>query len=178
MTFKILTINNKTPLEGVNDILKNVSRKLNNCGKIISYSLVNDTKNHFNLRYPGSKHYNPDKVNIGQSTSNSGEAIIDVPGVSRAYHDIDILPRFRKHLTIPINNIARDKKASEFNNTFVTYKKNGKGLIGQVNGSSVTWLYVLSKGVHQFKDSSLMPSDDSLANNIFKRIARKLGIDK
>jgi hypothetical protein len=65
MTFKILTINNKTPLEGVNDILKNVSRKINNCGKLISYSLVNDTKNHFSMRYPGSKHYNPNKVSIG-----------------------------------------------------------------------------------------------------------------
>lgn len=174
MTFEIITYNNKTPLDGLKDILRNVSNKLNNCGKIISYSLTNDTKSHFSIRFPGSNHYNPNKVEIGQSSNNSGEAIINVPGVSRAYHDIDILPRFRKHLTIPISDKAKGKKASDFNNTFVTYKKNGKGLIGQVNGSSVTWLYVLSKGVHQKKDSSIMPSDDILANNIFKRIAQKL----
>lgn len=40
------------------------------------------------MKYPGSNHYSPDKVSTKQSV-----VVVDVPGVSRAYHDLTIRPK-------------------------------------------------------------------------------------
>ena len=70
-------------------------------------------------------------MNPGSSSSREGETVIDVPGVTRAYHDIDIVPKFRKYLTIPISTQSYGRKSSEFSNTFVAFKKDSSsGLVG------------------------------------------------
>ena len=55
--------------------------------------------------------------------------------MTRAYHDLDIRPKFRRALTIPIHRSAYGKKASSFDNTFVLKKKDGKRFIVQKEGS-------------------------------------------
>lgn len=52
-----------------------------------------------------------------------------MPGVTRAYHDLDIRPKFRRALTIPMHREAYGKRASSFDNTFVLKKKNGSRFI-------------------------------------------------
>ena len=112
-------------------MLSRIDSRLQKAGSAISNSLTQTTRRHFETIYPGSKHYSPDKVNPGSSTSTAGETLIDVPGVTRAYHDIDIVPKFRKYLTIPISTQSYGRKSSEFSNTFVTFKKGGmSGLVG------------------------------------------------
>ena len=99
-----------------------------------------------------------------------------MPGVTRAYHDIDIVPKFRKYLTIPISTQSYGRKSSEFSDTFVAFKKGGmSGLIGQkTDAGSVVWLYRLVKHVHQSQDSRILPSDDTYATDIFGRISANL----
>ena len=157
-------------------MLSRIDSRLQKAGSAISYSLTQTTRRHFETIYPGSKHYSPDKVNPGNSTSTSGETLIDVPGVTRAYHDIDIVPKFRKYLTIPISAKSYGRKSSEFSNTFVAFKKGGmSGLVGQKTDSgSVVWLYRLVKHVHQSQDSRILPSDDTYATDIFGRISANL----
>ena len=160
----------------ISKMLSRINSKLKNSGSTISNSLTQTTRRHFETIYPGSKHYSPDKVNPGSSSSITGETVIDVPGVSRAYHDIDIVPKFRKYLTIPISTQSYGRKSSEFNNTFITFKKDGRtGLIGQKSDTgSVVWLYRIVKHVHQNQDSNILPSDDTYATNIFGRISANL----
>ena len=38
------------------------------------------------------------------------------------------------------------------------------------NGGSIEMMYVLAKHVHQNQDTRLMPSDETLATNIFSRL--------
>ena len=54
---------------------------------------------------------------------------IDVPGVTRAYHDITIVPRIRRALTIPMHKAAYGKAAGSFNDLFVLTKKDGKAFL-------------------------------------------------
>ena len=161
--------------QALSKMLGQVYQRLQNVGKIISTSLTETTRRHVETIYPGSSHWNPEKITPGNSTSNTGETNIDIPGASRAYHDIDIFPKYRKFLTIPISSLSYGKKANSFQDTFVTFnKKNGVGLIGQNNGSTVTWLYSLVKKVHQPQDQRLLPRDDTYATNILGRISASL----
>lgn len=161
----------------ISKMLSRIDSRLQKAGSVISNALTQTTRRHFETIYPGSNHYSPDKVNPGSSTSTSGETLIDVPGVTRAYHDIDIVPKFRKYLTIPISAKSYGRKSSEFSDTFVAFKKDGtSGLVGQRAGAgSVVWLYCLVKHVHQSQDSRILPSDETYATNIFGRISASLG---
>lgn len=148
-------------------------------GRSIRESLKNTTRNHFKALYPGSKHYSPDKVTDGVASATTsyvtGSVDIDVPGVTRAYHDLTIVPRFRKYLTIPIHKSAYGKKVEDFGDTFVVKtKKSGNKFIAKKEAYGLTFLYVLKDRVFQKKDSKLMPSDNTFANNIFARLTRIL----
>ncbi len=74
---KLLTIDNKSPNEAVADILQRVSEKLDRSGKLIQGSLVEQTRRHVQTIYPGSRHYDPKKVQPGGASDgsvSSGEA--------------------------------------------------------------------------------------------------------
>ena len=101
--------------------------------------------------YPGSKHYDPNKVEPGQASNGSvseGEAQIDIPGITRAYHDLDIRPKFRQSLTIPMHSAAYGKKASEIDGMFVVKKKNGNAFLAKDMGGNLAFMYFLAKHVH------------------------------
>ena len=176
MTLNITDRSGQPIDQAITKMLSRIESRLQKAGSAISNSLTQTTRRHFETIYPGSKHYSPDKVNPGNSTSTSGETLIDVPGVTRAYHDIDIVPKFRKYLTIPISAKSYGRKSSEFSDTFVAFKKGGmSGLVGQKTDSgSVVWLYRLVKHVHQSQDSRILPSDDTYATDIFGRISANL----
>lgn len=91
-------------------------------GKTISDAMLNTTKNHISMRFPKSSHWDPSKVVKDQeiSTNITGRSSINIniPGASRAFHDVTILPVHAKALTIPMHASAYGKKASDFNNLF------------------------------------------------------------
>lgn len=150
-------------------ILQRIERDLSHSGNTIANTLEYETKSHIANRYPDSNHYNPDKVSINETTQNSGQINVDIPGISRAYHDIDIKPINRNYLTIPFLN-AYGKKAADFSNTFVVTKKNGKKFIAQNTPTGIAFLFYLSKHVHQNQDETLMPNNDYLVEKIMDNI--------
>ena len=165
--------NGNSPKSAVEQKLSTVLQRLRNTGKLIQNGLLWTTRNHFTTIYPGSTHYNPDKVQpaaLQNGQNPSATVDVDVPGVTRAYHDLDIRPRFRRALTIPMHREAYGRRASSFDNTFVLKKKNGSRFIVQKNGSALVFLYVLKDRVFQRQDQRLMPSDQTYCTNICSRI--------
>lgn len=61
---RITTLDNKPIETGISRILKCIADKLDNSGQTIADTLSYETKSHISQRYPGSKHYDPDKVTI------------------------------------------------------------------------------------------------------------------
>lgn len=156
------------------DIFKRIADKLNShqLKREMGDEMETTIKKHFTSRFPGSTHYSPDKVKANGDESVS----INVPGVTRAYHDIDIYPKNATKLTIPIHQEAYGKKASDFDNLIHIRTKTGKDLLARKNVESggLTFLYVLKDHVHQSQDESIMPSNAELAGNVMDRINKIL----
>ncbi len=128
---------------------------------------------HFRFQFPGSSHYDPRKVNpSNESRLNEGVVDVNVPGVSRAYHDIDIRPRNRQYLTIPMHREAFGKKAPDFNDLFVVKKKDGSAFLAKNDGGNLSMMFFLAKHVHQRMNTSIMPTDNELASVAMSRLSR------
>ena len=65
--------------------------------------MTSSVKSWVQKRYPTSKHYDPNKVNSERGVGLIGITNVDIPGASRAYHDINIRPVRAKMLTIPMH---------------------------------------------------------------------------
>ena len=172
MTILIQTTDNKPIEQGISAILKRVANQLNrDSGKVASESMTKSVKNWVQQRYPGSKHYDQSKVNQGDSLGIIGTVNVDIPGISRAYHDVTIRPIRARALTIPIHQSAYGKKAADFNDLF---KPKGKNILARnVNGNLVA-MFALAKSAFQKQDSSLMPTDENLASGIFRALCQKI----
>lgn len=130
---------------------------------------------HFRFQFPGSSHYDPSKVNpSNESRLNEGVVDVDVPGVSRAYHDIDIRPKVRQALTIPMHREAFGRSAADFNDLFVVKKKDGKAFLARNNGGNLSMMFFLAKHVHQRMNTRIMPTDNELASVAMSRLSRLL----
>ena len=172
MTIRIQTADGRSIEQGISAVLSRVVDKLNRqSGKIAAESMTKSVKNWVQQRYPGSKHYDPSKVNQGDSLGVIGTVNVNIAGAGRAYHDVTIRPTHARHLTIPIHQSAYGKKVSDFNDLF---KPKGKNILARnVNGNLVA-MFALAKSAFQKQDSSLMPTDDNLASGIFKALCQKL----
>lgn len=144
----------------------------------MSGALEAATRDHFTSRFPGSSHYSPKKVNAqpGEKLADGaiGKADVDVPGASRAYHDITIRPVNRKFITIPLHQAAYGKKASDISGMFVLTSKAGKKFLAKKQGSAITLLWLLAKQAFQPQDSTIMPSDESLASSLLAKVAAEV----
>ena len=149
-------------------ILDNISR---NFSGIASGTMTSSVKSWVQKRYPNSKHWEPNKVTSGKGVGLEGITNVDIPGASRAYHDINIRPVRAKMLTIPMHSDAFHHSARDFNDLF---KPKGKNILARnVNGQLVA-MFALAKSAFQKQDSSLMPTDENLASGIFKALCQKL----
>ena len=125
------------------------------------------------FQFPGSKHYDPSKVSpSNDSKLNEGVADVDVPGASRAYHDIEIRPKVRQALTIPMHREAFGRSAADFNDLFVVKKKDGKAFLAKNDGGNLSMMFFLAKHVHQRMDTRIMPTDNELASVAMSRLSR------
>ena len=172
MTIIIQTADGRSIEQGISAVLSRVVDKLNReSGKTAAESMTKSVKNWVQQRYPGSQHWDPDKVQQGDSQGEIGNVNVNIPGAGRAYHDVTIRPTHARHLTIPIHQSAYGKKVSDFNDLF---KPKGKNILARnVNGQLVA-MFALAKSAFQKKDSSLMPTDDNLAGGIFRALCQKL----
>ena len=94
--------------------------------------MTNSVKNWVQQRYPNSKHWDPNKVTSDKGVGLEGITNVDIPGASRAYHDINIRPVRAKMLTIPMHSDAFHHSARDFNDLF---KPKGKNILARnVNG--------------------------------------------
>lgn len=172
MTIIIQTNDNRPVEQGISAILKRVADQLNrDSGKVASQTMTKSVKNWVQQRYPGSKHWDPNKVQQGDSLGVIGTVNVNIPGAGRAYHDVTIRPVRARALTIPIHQSAYGKKASDFPDLF---KPKGKNILARnVNGELVA-MFALAQSAFQKKDSSLMPPDEHLAGGVFRALTSKL----
>ena len=169
---KILTSENVEVGVGISTLLKKIVNQLEReSGKVMSDYMTSTVKEHISKRYPGSKHWDPNKVKNGSSSKLNGETIVDIESAGKAYHDVNILPVRAKMLTIPMHSDAFHHSARDFNDLF---KPKGKNILARnVNGQLVA-MFALAKSAFQKKDSSLMPTDENLASGIFRALCQKL----
>ena len=175
MAIKLTGANGESVADAVKERLHGIlSKAIGNSAKEMQDALLYTTRNHFSTIYPGSRHWSPSKVHPKAAAGLEASIDIDVPGVTRAYHDIDIVPKYRRALTIPVHRSAYGKKAADFDDLFIFKNKNGNAFLARNQGGSLAMMFLLVKRVHQRKDSRLMPSDETYAENIFARLIARL----
>ena len=147
-----------------------MKQKLDNSGKVIQVAISSTIKRHFQEIYPGSKHYSPSKVTVKEASGSRAVVNIDVPGITRAYHDLDIRAKNAKHLTIPMHREALGVSAKDIPGLFYVKNKKGTEMLAKTEGGALVVMYILKESVHQNRDERLMPSDQTLADNVFARL--------
>ena len=76
----------------------------------------------------------------------SGSAEVDVPGASRAYHDVTIKPVSRQFLTIPMHSSALGKSPSEVPGLFVWKSKKSASLfLAKAESKKLCLMWLLAK---------------------------------
>lgn len=120
---------------------------------------------------------------VGKINSTSGsdyaEVIIPIPGMSRAFRPLAIIPQKAPALTIPISAQSYGQRVARMRQLgWVLFRPPAKGahltsraprrydsykdmLLGSKDGEAVP-LYLLKKRVEQRQDRSLLPSDDEI----------------
>ena len=102
---------------------------------------------------------------------SGGSVDIPIPGFERVFHPLDIRPRMKKTLTIPINResygVRADRLASEGWSLFkVSARGGGPGagiLFGRRGGErAATALYLLRTRARIPQDRSLLPTDGEM----------------
>lgn len=169
---KITCLDGSDPKDRVLQILKSALQKLDTkSGQVIEKSMQSTIRNHFQQIYPGSNHYSPDKVYAGKVSGNSATEVIDVPGISRAYHDLDIYPRRAQKLAIPVvQQNATKNSTSNNSNMFYVKTESGTEMLATSSGGALVAMYILKDHVHQPQDRRLMPSDATLAKGIVEQL--------
>lgn len=111
-----------------------------------------------------TSHYNADAVTEGEITNDSVSINVDIPGVGRAYKDLNISPKNGKYLTIPVNALAYGKRVKELEMAgYEIFRPKGKDVLGYVGADNLfIALYALSTGVTVPQDRTLMPTDEAL----------------
>lgn len=163
---KLVDERGRSPEQRVREILKSVQDRLNNSGRAMQIAVNQTIKRHFQSIYPGSGHYAPEKVTNAGALGTRAIVNVDVPGITRAYRDLDIVPKNAKRLAIPVHRDAFGVPPREQTGLF--YAKNAKGteMLAKVEGGALVVMYILKDRVRQPRDPGLMPSDETLVANI------------
>ena len=158
--------------EGIQSGLNNVQASF---GGLISKVLEDETRRHVSERYPGSEHWDPDKVSASASESTGqtsrGSVEIDVAGASRAYHDVTIRPKNAECLAIPIHSTAKGKSPRDFDDLF---KPKGKNVLMRRQDTGIVAMFALAEQAFQKRDATLLPTDERYAETIGERFFQEL----
>ena len=118
-----------------------------------------------------SNHFSPNKVLEPVVSQDAVTVAVAIPGISRAYHDIDIYPKEANALAIPLHESAYGISPRENNDRgiYQLFRIKKDGVPGNVlyrNGDDgeLIPMYALTQHVHQVRDPSLMPTDKQLTD--------------
>lgn len=174
MTVRIQTSTGQPIGQGLKAIFKRIVDRLSrDFGDVAADQMTKSVKNWVQQRYPSSKHWDPNKVNKGNSLGVIGTTNIDIPGAGRAFHDVLIRPVRARALTIPMHQRAYGKKASDIEGLF---KPKGKNILAVNENGRLVAMFALAQSAFQRQDRFLMPTDDHLANGIFKALTTKINL--
>jgi len=124
-----------------------------------------------------SNHFSPEKVSEPTVSQDAVTVTVDIPGITRAYHDIDIYPKEANALAIPLHESAYGISPRENNDrgTYKLFRIKKDGVPGNVlyrNASDeeggLIPMYALTKHVHQVRDPSLMPTNKTMTDEALK----------
>lgn len=167
---KIVDEFGRSPEMRVREILRQFKGKLDKSNRVISIAIADSIKKHFQSIYPGSKHYAPEKVKV----TADNEVVVDVPGISRALHDLNIRPKNGKYLTIPLHRSAYGISARDVDGLFYAKNKNGTEMLAKNEGGALVVMYILKTQVHQARNPNLLPSRQAMFSNIISRLRKYL----
>lgn len=89
---------------------------------------------------------------------------IGIPGISRAFRDIEITPRRASALTIPVHRLAYGRTVYEVSRERPVFRPQGKDYLATTaEDGTLTVLYLLRTRVRQPRDPSLLPTREDIA---------------
>ena len=146
--------------------------------------LLNRTRHSALSGGKSSNHFSPTKVSEPTVSKDAVTVAVDVPGISRAYHDIDIYPKEANALAIPLHASAYGISPRENNDrgTYKLFRIKKDGVPGNVlyrNGETegeLIPMYALTKHVHQVQDPTLMPSNQELTDSAIQGLESALKV--
>lgn len=123
-----------------------------------------------------SNHFSPDKVSEPRISNDAVTVAVAIPGITRAYHDIDIYPKEANALAIPLHESAYGISPREINDrgTYKLFRIKKDGVPGNVlyrteeGDDELIPMYALCSHVHQIRDPSLMPTDTQMTEEALK----------
>ncbi len=151
--------------QGMNSILTAAG---SNIAKCISRHLRRLNASRHKGGHPPSNHFSPDHVLEPVVSNDTVTVGVAIPGISRAYHDIDIYPKEASALAIPLHATAYGISPREINDrgTYKLFRIKKDGVPGNVlyrsEDNQIIPMYALTAHVHQNQDPKLMPSDAEL----------------
>ena len=157
---------------GMSSVYRNAGVRLARCIRNhmrLLASTRHDTAN--KLGATPTNHFKASDVLPPNATSADVSVTVTTPGISRAYHDIDIDPVNGSWLTIPLHADAYGISAGEYSNRYgKLFRINQKGSTEKgkvlyskdvISGGLIP-MYALTAHVHQVRDTSLMPSNGQM----------------
>ena len=102
------------------------------------------------------------------SDSDGGYVLIPIPGITRAFKDLTIVPKHAAALTIPIATQSYGKRVDRMRQLgWQIFRPKGKDyLMGKLQDAEPVPLYVLKKRVEQRRDSSLLPTEGEMGQAV------------
>lgn len=124
-------------------------------------------------------------VSFASATMEGFEIGVPNPAIGQAFHDVTIVPKRAKALTIPISALSYGKTVYEMSRKFKIFRPKGKSVLcgktGRGKTAKLVPLFALVKQVHLRRDASLFPDDlaineaASRGANKFMRLAGRMG---
>lgn len=152
---------------GMSSVYKNagvrLARVIRNHMRLLA-STRHDTANRLGATPSG--HFKASDVLPPNATTSDVSVTVTTPGISRAYHDVDISPVNGSHLTIPLHADAYGISPREFKGNLFRINRPGSSTEKQnvlytsdVLNKKPIAMYALVDTVHQQQDPSLMPTN-------------------
>jgi len=145
--------------------------------------LLNRTRHSALSGGKSSNHFSPEKVSEPTVSQDAVTVAVDIPGITRAYHDIDIYPKEANALAIPLHASAYGISPRENNDrgTYRLFRIKKDGVPGNVlyrndEDGGLIAMYALTKHVHQVQDPTLMPTNQELTDSAIQGLESALKV--
>lgn len=100
-----------------------------------------------------------------EADGSGATLVLNVPGLGRAFHDVTIVPKAAKALTLPVAALAYNRRAGEFGDQLYVWQSRttGNAFLAMRQADKQArplLLYLLVRSVTQEQDRTLLPSDE------------------